>query len=70
MNRETGKTVAPNVNKSLTFGLGGDVAVRFNLSPRWAIDVNNRLIWQHDRAIDGVRTHPPCLRQLCVANRL
>ena len=27
VNRETGKTVAPNVNKSLTFGLGGDVAV-------------------------------------------
>ena len=56
VNRETGKTVAPNVNKSLTFGLGGDVAVRFNLSPRWAIDVNNHLIWQHDRAIDGVRS--------------
>ena len=56
VHRETGKVVAPKVNNTLTIGLGGDVAVRFNLSPRWAIDVNNRFIWQHDRSIDGVQS--------------
>ncbi len=56
LHRETGKVVAPNVNNKFTLGLGGDVAVRFNLSPRWAIDVNNRFIWQHDRSIDGVQS--------------
>lgn len=56
LHRETGKVVAPNVNNKFTIGLGGDVAVRFNLSPRWAIDVNNRFIWQHDRSIDGVQS--------------
>lgn len=56
VHRETGKVVAPKVNNNLTIGLGGDLAVRFNLSPRWAIDVNNRLIWQHDRSIDGVQS--------------
>ena len=56
VHRETGKVVAPKVNNTFTIGLGGDVAVRFNLSPRWAIDVNNRFIWQHDRSIDGVQS--------------
>lgn len=56
VHRETGKVVAPKVNNAFTIGLGGDVAVRFNLSPRWAIDVNNRFIWQHDRSIDGVQS--------------
>ena len=56
VHRETGKVVAPKVNNKFTIGLGGDVAVRFNLSPRWAIEVDNRFIWQHDRSIDGVQS--------------
>lgn len=49
-----GKTVAPNVNKALTFGAGGDLSVRFNLSSRWGLELTNRFIWEMDRAIDGV----------------
>lgn len=53
-NTETGEKIAPRVNRSRTWGLGGDIALRFNLSPYWAIDVNNRLIWERDHSIDGV----------------
>lgn len=53
-NVETGKSAAPRVNQELTWGLGGDVSLRFNLTSRWALDVSNRLIWQHDHSMDGV----------------
>lgn len=51
-----GKTVAPNVNKALTFGAGGDLSVRFNLSSRWGLELTNRFVWEMDRAIDGVQS--------------
>lgn len=54
--RDTDVVVAPKANQQFTWGLGGDLAVRFNLSSHWAIDVTNRLIWQHDRSLDGVRS--------------
>lgn len=53
-NTTTGRAIAPRVNRSHTWGAGGDLSVRFNLSPRWALDLTNRLIWERDHSIDGV----------------
>ena len=53
-NTATGKAIAPRVNRSLTWGAGGDLSVRFNLSSHWALDLTNRLIWERDHSIDGV----------------
>ncbi|MDO4770765.1 hypothetical protein [Porphyromonas sp.] len=50
----TDKKVAPKVNQDLTFGLGGDLSLRFNLSSKWGLELTNRLVWERDRAIDGV----------------
>lgn len=50
----TGRVAAPSVNESLTFGLGGDLALRYNINPRWSLELNNTLIWERDHAIDGV----------------
>ena len=49
-----GTRVAPDVNKAVTLGAGGDVAVRFNLSSRWGLELTNRFVWEMDRATDGV----------------
>lgn len=46
--------IAPHVNKDITLGLGGDLAVRLNLSPRWAVDLTNRFIWEREHAMDGI----------------
>lgn len=54
VNKETGEKVAPNVNRSLTFGAGGDLTLRYNASRKWAFELTNRFVWERDRAIDGV----------------
>lgn len=46
--------VAPKVNKDLTFGLGGDLSVRYNFKYRWSLEFTNRLVWEFDRSLDGV----------------
>lgn len=61
-NLATGKEVkkssriAPSVNNRITWGMGGYTTVRFNLTPRVALDLTNSIVWQHDRVIDGVRS--------------
>lgn len=54
VDRKTGETVAPAHHQALTFGLGGDLALRFNVHPSWAIELGNNVIWQHNRSIDGI----------------
>ena len=53
---KAGSRVAPNVNRKLTCGLGGDFSVRFNLSHRWALDLTNRLVWEADHTMDGIKS--------------
>lgn len=53
---KAGTRVAPNVNQKFTYGLGGDFSVRFNLSHRWAMDLTNRLVWEADHTMDGIKS--------------
>ncbi|MFP5146351.1 hypothetical protein ACJEEI_07355 [Bacteroides uniformis] len=50
----TGKKIAPRINRTITWGFGGDIAVRFNLSRKWSIEAISRLVWERDHAIDGI----------------
>lgn len=52
--KQTGEEVAPAQHQDLTLGLGGEAALRFNLHPRFALELGNSLVWQHNRSIDGV----------------
>lgn len=54
VDKQSGDEVAPAVNQDLTLGLGGDVALRFNIHHAWAIELSNSIIWQHNRSIDGI----------------
>lgn len=54
VDRATGNEVAPAEHQDFTFGLGGDVALRFNVHPSWAIELGNNVVWQHNRSIDGI----------------
>lgn len=53
---KAGTRVAPNVNRRLTYGLGANLMVRFNLGSHWAIDFSNHVVWERDRTMDGVRS--------------
>lgn len=50
----TGKVVAPRINRARTWGAGSDLTMRFNLTPRWAIDLTGRFVWERDHTMDGV----------------
>lgn len=50
----TGEVVAPRINRSLTWGVGTDLSLRFNLHPSWAFDLSARLVWERDHAMDGI----------------
>lgn len=54
-NKETKAVVAVPVNQPLTWGAGADATFRFNLGRYWAFDVTNRIIWERDHTIDGIR---------------
>ncbi len=53
-NTTTGERAAIKVNRPITWGVGTDLALRFNISKRFAIDLTNRIVWNRDREMDGV----------------
>ena len=54
VDRETGNEVAHAERQKLTWGLGGDLALRFNVHRSWSIELGNNVIWQHNRSVDGI----------------
>ena len=53
-NTTSGEIAAVEINSPVTWGFGGDAALRFNVTKRFSIDLTNRVIWQRDHAVDGI----------------